>query len=220
MTIRKSCRTQLPHHALSRGALAGVAAIALACLATGCSPARSTASAPGTASSAAPASTVARTPASSPTAPNSPASATPPASPTATAAAQPSATASAQPTSSAGTQEVLSPATVPPVDKECTYPVTDTADGNVTPLLCQDGRLNVDAWDSYYASFAGSKLLRLGQGATAATVYQAMCQDISDLHMTMPEAESTEELAQAYYGWNVSASALSLQLTKDLCQSS
>jgi hypothetical protein len=215
MTIRKSPQTQLPYHTLSRTLLAGVAAIVLAWLATGCSPATSPASAHGTVSSAtpaAPASMTASMPMSS-----SPAAS---GSSTATAAAQPSATASAQPTGSRGTQEVLRPATEPPTDKECTYPVTYTADGNATPLLCQDGRLNVDAWDFYYAGFAGSELLRLGQGVTAATVYQAMCHDYSDLHMTKPEAESTEEIAQAYYGWNVSASALSLRLTNEGCPSS
>ena len=154
MAIRKNSPIQLPRHALSRATLAGVAAIALAGLATGCSPTTSTASAHGTASSATPAAPVS-------TAASTPASATPAASPAATA--QPTATASAQPTGSAGTQAVLSPATVPPVDKECTYPVSRTADGNATPLLCQDGRLNVDAWDFYYTSFASSELLRLGQ---------------------------------------------------------
>jgi hypothetical protein len=218
MTIRKNSGIQLPHRALSRAALTGAAAVALACLATGCSHMASSSAAGGTASSAAPAVTTASTPASSPTAAAS-------ASPDATVAAPPSVTASAQPagsggTGSSGAAAVLFPATVPPADKECTYPVTRGADGNVAPLLCQDGRLNVDAWNFYNMSFVGSELLRLGQGATATTVYQAMCFDITALNMTKPEAESTEKLAAAYYGWNVSASGLSVRLTTEGCPSS
>lgn len=126
---------------------------------------------------------------------------------------QPSQTVSPPPTDLV----VLSPATVPPVDKECSYPVSRTADGNATPLLCQDGRLNVQAWRFYAGAFPGSQLLTLGQGATATRVYQAMCHDIATLHMTNPEAESTEQLAQAYYGWDVSAASLAKQLTDEGC---
>lgn len=115
---------------------------------------------------------------------------------------------------------VLSPATVPPADKECSYPVTRTADGNATPLICQDGRLNVQAWRFYAGAFPGSQLLTLGQGATATRVYQAMCHDDTTLHMTYPEAESTEQLAQAYYGWDVSAASLAEQLTDEGCAGS
>lgn len=199
MTINNNSNIQLPHRALCRAALAGVTAVALAGLAMACSPTTSSTTAATTSSAKAPGSS--------------------------TAAAQPSTTPSAQPTTSAGTvpssdQAVLSPATVPPVDKECSYPVTRTADGNATPLFCEDGRLNADAWNFYFASFADSELLTLGRGATATQVYQAMCHDYSDLRMTKPETESTEAIAQAYYGWDVNTSALSARLTNQGCPSS
>jgi hypothetical protein len=219
VTIRKNSGTYLPHRALTRAVLTGVGTLVLAGLATACSSAASTPTARGTAASAASTPT-ARAAAASATTPGVAAGSTPSAAPSAqsaaTPAAQPSAAASTQPSD----QDVLAPATVPPVDKECSYPVTRTADGNATPLLCQDGRLNVQAWGFYYADFAGSELLRLGQGATATQVYQAMCHDYSDLRMTKPETEGTEELAQAYYGWDVSASSLSVQLTEEGCPAS
>ena len=214
MTIRKNSGTYLPHRALTRAVLTGVGALVLAGLATACSSTASTPAARGTAASATTPSVTAGS------TPNVTAGSTPSAAPLAQPAATPAATPSAAGNTQSSDQDVLAPATVPPVDKECSYPVTRTADGNATPLLCQDGRLNVQAWGFYYAGFADSELLRLGQGATATQVYQAMCHDYSDLRMTKPETESTEELAQAYYGWDVSASSLSVQLTKEGCPAS
>jgi hypothetical protein len=111
------------------------------------------------------------------------------------------------PTASATSRSILPPAAVPPVSGECTEQVVYDADGNVSPLLCQNGGVNVAAWDHYaYANTSntvlnGSELLRLGPYASPAQVYEAMCYDLANVFLTNPITESTEELAQAYYGW-------------------
>lgn len=113
---------------------------------------------------------------------------------------------------------VLPPATVHPVVKECSAQISDTQDGNITPLFCANGRLNVQAWDWYAHFFAGSspdhphsELLTLGRGASRARVYQAMCQDEASVRWTGQETQHAEELAQAYYGWTFSRNSVDRQ---------
>jgi hypothetical protein len=105
---------------------------------------------------------------------------------------------------------VLPPATVRPVSAECTLPLTHDADGNVTPLLCPDGGVNVAAWedlangqvDSKPVSW--SKTMSLGRNATSAEVESAMCSDYEDIYGTNPLTFSSGTLAAAYYGWSTS----------------
>lgn len=102
---------------------------------------------------------------------------------------------------------VLAPATVPPVSNECKVQLVYDADGNVSPLLCPNGGVNVQAWDQYTGNCASgqsqmcSKTLSLGPYASPTQVWQAMCSDYATLYRTNPLTISAEELAQAYYGW-------------------
>jgi hypothetical protein len=129
----------------------------------------------------------------------------------------PPTTTSPAPTSTTvatASRSALAPATVPPVSNECTIRLTHDADGNVTPLLCGNGGVNVFAWRQYakgYVCGAGStdcgtevwsKVMQLGADANSAEVYQAMCSDYKDIYGTKPLTISDEELAAAYYGWN------------------
>lgn len=100
-------------------------------------------------------------------------------------------------------REVLSPARVRPVKEECTLPITEQTDGNVAPLLCPNGGVNVTAWHHYASGpdFTWSKTMALGRRATAAQVSEAMCVDYRAVYGTRPRTISAERLASAYYGW-------------------
>lgn len=103
---------------------------------------------------------------------------------------------------------VLSPATVAPVSDECTLTLTKEADGNVTPLLCSTGGVNVLAWQYYRQGHVGKKpvtksqTMALGRTASPSRVLRAMCADYSNIYGTNPLTVSAEHLAAAYYGWN------------------
>ncbi len=98
---------------------------------------------------------------------------------------------------------VLAPATVPPVYAECNVPVSDSTDGNLYPLLCPNGGVNIRAWDGY-TRYIDGPLFELGRNADAAVVLAAMCQAYyhKPADATSVEVQSAEELAAAYYGWN------------------
>jgi hypothetical protein len=113
---------------------------------------------------------------------------------------------------------VLVPATVHPLVKECSEQVSNTQDGNITPLFCANDRLNAQAWEWYANFFAGdspdhprSELLTLGRGASQAQAYQAMCQDEARVRWTGQETQHAGELAYAYYGWTFSQNSLDRQ---------
>jgi hypothetical protein len=96
--------------------------------------------------------------------------------------------------------QILAPQTTPPVSDECSSPLTYSADGNATPLLCPGGGVNVLAWNDY----ASNHLLVMGLGpsATASEVYGAMCSDTAAGHTTNPIESNAEELAASYNGWS------------------
>ncbi len=96
--------------------------------------------------------------------------------------------------------KVLAPATVPSVAKECSHPLTRTADGNVTPLTCPGGRLNVLAWH-FYARL-GKGLLSLGRHPSVREADTTFCSDMSVNHATGPEEVRVATLASQYYGWS------------------
>ncbi|HSS61643.1 MAG TPA: hypothetical protein VLK30_09335 [Candidatus Limnocylindrales bacterium] len=108
-------------------------------------------------------------------------------------------------------QQVLPPATDPPLGNLCTAPVTILADGNVSPLLCKTGAVNVKAWQ-YYASVSSS-VLGLGLNPTQGQVESSICDDYKHGHATKPEETSGYKLATAYYGWkfNVDPANVSCQ---------
>jgi hypothetical protein len=103
-------------------------------------------------------------------------------------------------------QQVLAPATDPPVGNLCTTPITATADGNATPLLCHSGAVNVQAW-RFYANVSAS-ILGLGLNPTPGQVQGAICDDLAHNHATRPQEASGYRLASAYYGWSFSTDPL------------
>lgn len=111
---------------------------------------------------------------------------------------------------------------MPPISSECTLPLTNDADGNVTPLLCATGGVNTSAWQHYASGRSGvtPKLLTLGRDATSTQVFNAMCSDYTSIYKTYPLTISAEKLAQAYYGWSVNQSSLDSELTTLGCPSS
>jgi hypothetical protein len=137
-------------------------------------------------------------------------------SPTATAtesaSAVPSATASAAPSATGDETsietQVLAPASDLPVSNLCQTGVTFTADGNVTPLQCKSGALNVQAW-FYYKSVSAS-VLGLGLNPTEGQVESAICDDLKHNHATRTEEASGYRLARLYYGWTFNIDVASL----------
>ena len=78
--------------------------------------------------------------------------------------------------------------------------LTTSGDGNVSPLLCPDGGVNVRAWRVY----ATNNLLVMEQPRNASEyqVVQALCSDLADGHTTLTIEDSAEELAAHYNGWS------------------
>jgi hypothetical protein len=104
-----------------------------------------------------------------------------------------------------GTQvqrRVLAPATVLPAAALCSYDLEETADGNVRPIFCRGGAINVLAWTFY--TQVSSNVMSLGGGSTLTAVKAAMCSDMSDFHATLPEEHYAYEISAAYYGWSFS----------------
>ncbi len=124
--------------------------------------------------------------------------------------------------SAAGEHTVLPPASVPPASAECTLHLTHDADGNVQPLLCPDGGVNIAAWQVYASGSVDdgpvvwSKTLGLGPNATVTQVWQAMCTDYAHMYGTKPLTESAETLAAAYYGWHFTTNPAT-ELSKNGC---
>jgi hypothetical protein len=107
--------------------------------------------------------------------------------------------ACSSPSSPASTSTRLAPAPSLPVAAECSLSLTTSADGNVSPLLCPDGGVNVSAWHVY----ATNNLLVMEQprDATENQVVQAFCSDLAGGHTTLTIEQSAEELAAHYNGW-------------------
>jgi hypothetical protein len=118
---------------------------------------------------------------------------------------------------------VLAPARVPPVKNECLRALLHDADGNVQPVLCPNGGVNVDAWRHYARGWVGhppliwSKTMGLGPHPSAKDVFDAMCVDMAKVYGTIPLTESAETLAAAYYGWRFSRGNPSQELGNQPC---
>ena len=96
-------------------------------------------------------------------------------------------------------RQVLPPATDPPNVDLCSRPVVSTSDGNVLPLQCSNGALNVQAW-TYYSTISAS-ILGLGLNPNPAQAPSAMCDDIQHNHAKRSQETSAYRLARLYYGW-------------------
>jgi hypothetical protein len=117
--------------------------------------------------------------------------------PSTTTTAAPATTTTAAPTTTTANPAfaILSPQTTPPVSAECSITLTDDADGNVSPILCANGGINVPAWNYYAANHLA--VMSLGPSATSSQVLNAMCSDTS----TNPIEENAEQLVSHYNGW-------------------
>jgi hypothetical protein len=104
--------------------------------------------------------------------------------------------------------QVLSPARELPAVPLCSVAPVRTANGNVWPLFCRGGAINVQAW-RFYAGLTPS-VLAAGSKATSSEAYAALCRDA---YVTNVEREYGFELAAAYYGWK-----FSLDPTRVSCQ--
>ena len=96
-------------------------------------------------------------------------------------------------------RQVLPPATDPPNVDLCSKPVVSAADGNVTPLQCGSGALNVQAW-TYYSTISAS-ILGLGANPSAAQPQAAMCDDLAHNGASRAQEPNGYRLAKLYYGW-------------------
>ncbi len=96
---------------------------------------------------------------------------------------------------------VLAPAIVRPVVPECSTPLTHTQDGNVTPLTCKNGDINVPAW-KFYAPLS-SEVMALGAHMGVEIVLHTMCSDVKVHHATRVEEVRGAQLASDYYGWGM-----------------
>jgi hypothetical protein len=97
-------------------------------------------------------------------------------------------------------QQILPPATERPIGHLCSAPTQVSANGNVFPLLCRGGEVNVVAW-KHYADVSNT-VLGLGQNPTQGQVEGALCADLRLNHATPPIESSGYQLAKAYYSWN------------------
>lgn len=120
--------------------------------------------------------------------------------------AKPVAVNNAGSASAASNYTILHPATVPPKISECSQTLTYASNGNPSPVTCNDGGLNVLAWNAISAQ--EPKVMTLGYGATQAQVQSAMCADASaaNLDSSVSISEPLEitayRLSALYYGWN------------------
>lgn len=100
---------------------------------------------------------------------------------------------------------VLPPATVSPAVGECSQQLTFDADGNASPLLCQNGEINVIAW-RYYAQ-EGAAVMSLGPNATPSQVFSALC--AAAYTSSYPIQDNVYILSATYYGWNFAINPIS-----------
>ena len=103
-----------------------------------------------------------------------------------------------QPVGTPVPRQVLTPAKVLPAVDLCSSLLQVFQDGNAGPLFCSSGAINVQAWRFFEQ--LNPRVMSLGPGAALADVQPALCADISQGHLTLPEEESVYALAWQYYG--------------------
>lgn len=93
-----------------------------------------------------------------------------------------------------------------PVHPECAVPVRLEQDGNVVPLSCSRGRVNVGAWLFYSRNHPS--MMSLKRSTPFARVLYSLCHFRVDhpagfnvTAETMPEQQSVFTLAALYNGW-------------------
>jgi len=112
------------------------------------------------------------------------------------------------PSSAAVELQTLAPASEPPVQSECSVTVDVAPNGDISPLFCADGGINVLAWQAY--AKRNPSVMSLGRGATSSDVLAAMCNDlVSSVHASVDDEKNIEALAARYNGWTFTISGFS-----------
>lgn len=96
-------------------------------------------------------------------------------------------------------RHTLAPATVKPVRNECYETITRTMDGNVHPLLCRGGGVNVLAWNLYAELL--SPAMNLDAHATRCQQFDALTDAAVGDGQSASQLYSAYTLVAAYYGW-------------------
>jgi Tfp pilus assembly protein PilV len=107
----------------------------------------------------------------------------------------------------------LSPANVPPKAPECHQQLTFSSNGDPAPLTCNEGEINVLAWNALAA--LEPSVFNLGYNATAAQVQASLCADVK-ANISNPIEESSYQIAALYYGWSLTPNP-SIVLTNGTC---
>ncbi len=95
---------------------------------------------------------------------------------------------------------ILPPATTPSSVGICQPQLSFGADGDVSPLFCQNGAVNVLAWRYFQSAYPA--IFALGAYATPNQIQQVT----SKMSPPSPDADSAYCLAKAYYGWSYAES--------------
>jgi hypothetical protein len=112
-------------------------------------------------------------------------------------------------------RSVLPPAKSLPAVALCAQPLVTDQAGNVEPLLCSDGGLNVLAW-KFYAPLA-PKVLAAGTAASFKVVQAAICGDVITKHATVLAELNAYNLAAAYYGWSFTTDPTDVLYSMSTC---
>lgn len=95
---------------------------------------------------------------------------------------------------------ILPPATTPSSVGICQQQLSFGADGDASPLFCQNGAVNVLAWRYFQSAYPA--IFALGAYATPNQIQQVT----SKMSPPFPDADSAYCLAKAYYGWSYAES--------------
>jgi hypothetical protein len=103
---------------------------------------------------------------------------------------------------------ILKPAVVQSRVDECSTNLSYASNGNISPIQCSDGSLNILAWKALSA--LEPKVMKLGYSPTLAQLQTALCDDANDADVdsnssiTLPLETSIYQISSLYYGWHFS----------------
>ena len=100
----------------------------------------------------------------------------------------------------------LPPAPDRPVSYYCRHSLLHDEDGNVQPLTCAQGHVNILAW-KWYADNAPVPILALPRSTSLVDVEKALCRPQSS---TEPMRISEYKLASIYNGWHFKQNPIKL----------
>ncbi len=100
----------------------------------------------------------------------------------------------------------LKPANVPSKISVCKESLNYASNGSPSPIQCNDGALNILAWDALATQ--EPTVMTLGYAPSQSQVTTAICKDanVADLdsspQISAPLEETAYQLASLYYGWH------------------